>query len=101
RQVLPVSEVRDPLDAEDERGADAREGEDGAGDETVPGQLEEIGEHVLRGPRPRAGHEERVRPGRHREIARAARSMTGLARLRLVSDRPFTPPRGAPPFHPP
>ena len=81
RQVLPVGEVRDPLDAEDERGADAREGEDGAGDEAVQGQLERG--RPASGQRPAGlaaaaapgGPEERARPGRGREIAGRRRGL--------------------------
>ncbi len=45
-EVIAVGEIGDALDAEDERGADAGESQDGAGDEAVHHQLEELLTHV-------------------------------------------------------
>jgi hypothetical protein len=47
--MIAVREVGDALDAEDERGADAGQGQDGAADEAVDEELDELFSH-RRGP---------------------------------------------------
>ncbi len=96
RQVLPVGEVRHALDAEDQRGADAREGQDGAGDEAVEGELEQVGEHqgqaaqrpavapVAAPGRTRVAYPPGTRSGDRPD---GAGRMAGPGRLRLERDR--------------
>ena len=50
-QVVAVGEVGDALDAENERGANAGQGEGGAGDETVNQELGELLGHLSTQPR--------------------------------------------------
>ena len=47
-EVVAVGEVGDALDAEDERGADAGQGQDGAADEAVDDELDELFSHQRR-----------------------------------------------------
>jgi hypothetical protein len=50
-QVVAMGEVDDALDAENERGANAGQGEDGAGDEAVDQELGELLDHLSTQPR--------------------------------------------------